>query len=86
MGTDMPAMVCAVLRKLMMNPRYKRQLLTAPDGGIVALDWFHHSNKKARIADDAPIVLVLHALCGETCHPLLAFPASWFCSSLFISM
>jgi predicted alpha/beta-fold hydrolase len=55
----------AVLRKWFINARYKRQLLTAPDGGVFAIDWFRGSNRSRRIPANAPIVLVAHALCGK---------------------
>ena len=58
------AVLSTVLRKLFTNPKYKRQLLTAPDGGVFAIDWFRASNKKKRIASNVPVVLVAHALCG----------------------
>ena len=61
---DTAAVLSPVLRKLFTNPKYKRQLLTAPDGGVFAIDWFRASNKKKRIAANAPVVLVAHALCG----------------------
>ena len=50
---------------MFISAKYKRQLVTAPDGGVFAIDWFRGSNRKRRIPPDAPVVLVAHALCGE---------------------
>ena len=50
---------------MFISAKYKRQLVTAPDGGVFAIDWFRGSNRKKRIPPDAPVVLVAHALCGE---------------------
>ena len=45
--------------------RYSRQLLTAPDGGIVAIDWFQGCNDRSALPLNAPVVMIIHALAGR---------------------
>ena len=60
------------MRKWFNNPKYRRQILTAPDGGTIALDWFRGCDKKKRrIPLDAPIVILVHALCGKRSTQIL---------------
>lgn len=71
--------ISGVLRKWFINAKYKRQLLTAPDGGVFAIDWFRGSNKKKRLPPDAPIVLVVHALCGDSSDAFV----KWICLAFY---
>ena len=59
--------VLAALRKPLINPKYVRELVTCEDGGTVSLDWFHGSNstESGKFEDEAPIILVVHALTGQ---------------------
>jgi predicted alpha/beta-fold hydrolase len=58
----------AVLRTLTARGSYTRQLVMTSDHGTLGLDWYSGSDKATWAAHDAPIVLFIHGINGETCH------------------
>lgn len=62
-------MCIAVTRQFYNFPSYSRDLLVAPDGGTVALDWFRRSNLDRSLPPDTPILLVFHGLTGTSLPP-----------------
>lgn len=50
--------------------RYRRELLALRDGGQCALDWASSSSTTASeaLAEDAPVVVLLHGLTGNSAH------------------
>lgn len=62
-------MFCAVGRCFYNFPNYHRQLLVAPDGGTVAIDWFKQCDLDQSLLPDVPVLLVFHGLTGSTPGP-----------------
>jgi len=53
------------MRTLTCRAKYDRQPIITQDGGTVALDWFQPRGLD-KIPSDAPIILILHGLTGDS--------------------
>ena len=61
----------AVGRQFWRDSDYRRQALITPDGGLIALDWYHGSDTLPELDQYTPILMVFHGLtgaCALPCH------------------
>ena len=56
--------VPAVGRQFWRDANYRRQALVTPDGGLIALDWYHGSDTLPHLAESTPVLMVFHGLTG----------------------
>ncbi|CAL5218897.1 g638 [Coccomyxa viridis] len=54
----------SVGRQFWRDANYRRQALVTPDGGLIALDWYHGSDTLPHLAESAPVLMVFHGLTG----------------------
>ena len=66
----------AVGRQFWRDCDYRRQALITPDGGLIALDWYHGSDTLPELDQYTPILMVFHGLTGACALPCHADPAS----------
>ena len=56
-------------RQFWRDANYRRQALVTPDGGLIALDWYHGSDTLSHLAESTPILMVFHGLTGVHALP-----------------
>jgi len=56
--------MCVVGRQFWRDAAYRRQALVTPDGGLIALDWYHGSDTLPHLANSTPVLMVFHGLTG----------------------
>ena len=66
----------AVGRQFWRDSDYRRQALITPDGGLIALDWYHGSDTLPELDQYTPILMVFHGLTGACALPCHAVHAS----------
>ena len=58
-------MACTVtVRAWAKRPGYHRSIVRLEDDGIIALDWFRWRECSAELPDNAPVLLIAHAITG----------------------
>lgn len=55
----------AVARQFWRDANYRRQALVTPDGGLIALDWYHGSDTLPDLPESTPVLMVFHGLTGR---------------------
>jgi abhydrolase domain-containing protein 1/3 len=76
-------MASAAGRQFWRDANYRRQALVTPDGGLIALDWYHGSDTLPHLPQSTPILMVFHGLTGVALWPLafmglIGRTLSWF--------
>ena len=61
----------------MLKGEYRREILVCEDGGTSALDWWVSNKHNLVLATDAPVVLILHGVGGDSMEAY----CKWMCET-----
>ena len=75
----------AVGRQFWRDANYRRQALVTPDGGLIALDWYHGSDTVPDLAESAPVLMVFHGLTGAHTQPATSFLKAISCEKYWFA-
>jgi predicted alpha/beta-fold hydrolase len=65
------------VRTVTVGSDFDRQVITCPDGGLIALDWWRDSKSGGGLSPNTPIVLVMHGLAGGSTEGY----CKWMCDA-----